>query len=371
MPRTIRVKLTPTPVPVGSGAPARVKGLLVTLLDLGKGTTAGGQAPKPCTLTFHFGFREKLRDGSAPTVQKLATLEGTLELGKNGPVFVAAQTGEAAQPLSYDPGADVGDPTRGEPRLAEPVDETPPPESFPRFLELSFDTATFRQMADAEGQNLRLLVPAEPEGVRHLELFADLTLGGANEAPLDTNDVLDVFLTKDNPPRNEGLRLILSSDDDVLLPEVEFSIAFENGVTLDGKLNRDGMARVLDAPRGFFEISYGDFDDMRAKVMAGRARQAIAKRDVAVVLGVLGQSSTLLAKVSEAYDTYFNDLGGQGLVADARSLTKGSDSEPWAEHLIATAQLQGAKPTELFAMNEPVVDPSLEPAADGGGSVVV
>jgi hypothetical protein len=370
MPRTIRVKLTPTPVPDGEGSPARVKGLFVSLLELGKGTSAGGTAPQPCTLTFQFGFREKLRDGSVAEPKKLATLDGTLELRSSGPVFTATQAGDAAAPLAYDPAADVGDRARGAARLAPPVDETPPPEAFPRILELQFEGGSFEGVLDADEQNQRLLVPAEPEGMRYLELFAELSLAGADEAPLDTNDVLDVLLSRDNPPRNDGLRLILASVDDVQLPEVALSIAFDNGVTLDGKLNRDGEARVLDAPRGFFEVTYADLEDVRAKVMAGRARQAIAKREIAIVLGVLGQSPTLLSKVQAAYDTFFNDLGGQGLVGDARALVKGSDSEPWAEHLIALGELRDAQPTELFAMNEPVLDPAEDFPAAGETAVV-
>jgi hypothetical protein len=360
------VKLTPTPVPEGQGAPARVKGVSVALLERGQGTSAASRSPQACKLTFHFGFREKLRDGSSPELKKLATLDGTIELRKSGPVFVVAQGDGGAQPLVYDPGANVGDPSRGEPRVADPVEETPPRESFPRVLELKLEAPSFEDALDSQEQNTRLLVPAEPEGMRYLELFADLQVAGAAEAPRDANDVLDVLLSEDNPPRNEGLRLILSSVDDVPLPKVDFSIRFDNGVLLDGTLNPDGQARVLDAPRGFFQVTYADFDDIRAKAMAGRARQAVQNRELAVVLGVLGQSSVLLAKIQEAYDSFFNDLSGQGLVADARKLTKGSDAEPIAEHLIAVAELRDAEPGEIVAMNEPQVDPAAAGGLGGG-----
>lgn len=367
------MKLTPTPVPEGQGAPARVKGLSVSLLERGQGTSAATRSPQACTLTFHVGFREKLRDGSSPELKKLATLDGTIELRKSGPVFVAAQGDGGAQALVYDPGADVGDPSRGEPRLAAPVEETPPRESFPRVLELKLETGSFEDTLDAQEQNTRLLVPADPEGMRYLELLADLKVAGAEEAPRDANDVLDVFLSEDNPPRNEGLRLILESVDDVLLPKVDFSIAFDNGVVLDGTLNPDGQARVLDAPRGFFQVTYADLDDIRAKAMAGRARQAVEKRDLSAVLGVLGQSTVLLAKIQDAYDEFFNDLSGGGLVADARKLTKGSSAEPIAEHLIALAELRDAEPGEVIAMNEPQVDPAaaggLGGSEDGGTAI--
>lgn len=165
------------------------------------------------------------------------------------------------------------------------------------------------------------------------------------------------------------LTLKLVSSDGFAIPDVAYTLSFEDGTSMEGRVDARGKAIVSNAPALGFTLQYADPDDMRAKVFAARMNQAVSSNDLKTMLGVLSQSHGALRDIAKAYDKYFNTLTGEGMGADAEQVARGTDSESATDYLMRAggiAPKSGARPAPLFAYSEPSFqDADVAPAVPG------
>lgn len=151
----------------------------------GGASRARRDEPQAAELVFHIVYFERIR-GAPPIVpQRFARLPGELWLEGMGrtPIFrPTAPAGEPVEVLHDDPTDSAGQ-RRGR-----------------RGIDLIVSASNFRRAPDAAP--LRLwLPPPDDERARYAEIHTSLEVGGAAEAPLGSNDVLDVVLAplRDGP----------------------------------------------------------------------------------------------------------------------------------------------------------------------------
>ncbi len=112
------------------------------------------------------------------------------------------------------------------------------------------------------------------------------------------------------------LRLVLESEQGLRVPGVGFVATFADGSSRDGRLDDRGFALVQDVPLGPVEIDFPDLDDIKAKTVAASVRTAFDERRVDEVFHFIAQSPAVVRAATTAYERYFNDFTGRGLVAD-------------------------------------------------------
>lgn len=169
---------------------------------------------------------------------------------------------------------------------------------------------------------------------------------------------------------DEGVTIRLVSSDGLPVPEAAYRVCFADGRLREGRLDRDGQALIAGAPRGAFTVEYPDHEDLRAKVLAARARGAAEARDADALLGVLCQSEGELARVAAVYEEYYDDLGGAGLVEDCYAALEGTEAFGPADHLIAAAGLAPRSGAVAVAYAEPPLTGEAG-AVEGAGGVLV
>ena len=135
----------------------------------------------------------------------------------------------------------------------------------------------------------------------------------------------------------EGFRIILENEAGLRIPEAEYEVTLADGSTRQGRLGRSGVALIKDIPPGQVEVEFLDLDDVTAKSLAARARKAFEERDTWDVFRLLKDAKVIVHKAIEAYDQYFNDYSGNGLLQDIDDEL----TDPTA-HLAAKALLQEA-----------------------------
>jgi hypothetical protein len=113
-------------------------------------------------------------------------------------------------------------------------------------------------------------------------------------------------------------------------------------------LGPGGVFAIKDPPFGPVAVSYTDLDDVAAKSMAARARQAFDERQYEHIWRVLKNSKTMLEKALKAYDKYYNDLSGKGLIEDIyQEITDPVALVP-LEGLLAIAQQKTRRQIEII-----------------------
>jgi len=114
----------------------------------------------------------------------------------------------------------------------------------------------------------------------------------------------------------EGFRIILENEAGLRIPEAAYEVTLADGSTRQGRLGRSGVALIKDFPPGQIEVEFLDLDDVTAKSLAARARKAFEERDTWDVFRLLKDAKVIVHKAIEAYDQYFNDYSGNGLLQD-------------------------------------------------------
>lgn len=113
--------------------------------------------------------------------------------------------------------------------------------------------------------------------------------------------------------------LVLENEQCIRIPEAAFEATLANGQKIAGKLDKNGVAQLKGAACAPVSVVYPDLDDVAAKSLAGSLAKALKEEDPENVYRVLKHSPTMLKKVVQAYDTYFNNLSGEGMLADLES----------------------------------------------------
>ncbi len=113
-----------------------------------------------------------------------------------------------------------------------------------------------------------------------------------------------------------GYRLILENDYGLRIPEAHYRVRLADGSVREGQLGRAGMTMIEDPPPGVVEVEYTDLDDVEAKSLAACARQAFDERNLEEIFRVLKHSGEMVKRAIAAYDQYYNDYTGNGLLGD-------------------------------------------------------
>lgn len=116
--------------------------------------------------------------------------------------------------------------------------------------------------------------------------------------------------------RPKGLLLVLENEEGLRLPEVVYQVAFDDGSERSGRLGRNGMARVPAPSSGCFAVTYPDEVDLLAKSLAASVRRGLDARNLDQAFRLFTHDRPVVARAVAAYDRYFNDHTGQGLVED-------------------------------------------------------
>lgn len=182
---TIQVVLNPVQRPINPGTRPRIVGLNVDLVYRGAGTTKATASPQPAELNFY----EAAGEGDAHTAHSLiATLNGTLRLDGNQPVFEADN-----HMLAYRQSVRTA-PVKSGPSWF------PPAESTDWFLSLAWNGTRFENVDHLSGENRRLFLPWVPAAEENdtFEVAAELTINGQTEFWFSANNVVRVSMIHDN-----------------------------------------------------------------------------------------------------------------------------------------------------------------------------
>ncbi|WP_050568077.1 hypothetical protein, partial [Vibrio azureus] len=115
---------------------------------------------------------------------------------------------------------------------------------------------------------------------------------------------------------NSGLRVELKTLGKYPIPEADFLIQFEDGTSQQERLDEEGFHFFESIPEGEFTITYSDYDDVYVKSVAAHICDAIKHRNKSKTFRLLSQSTEAIPMIVEAYDKYFNNNQGNGLVKD-------------------------------------------------------
>lgn len=110
--------------------------------------------------------------------------------------------------------------------------------------------------------------------------------------------------------------IILDSQEDIRLPDVEYRATLADGTERTGRLGPGGVSAIKDPPPGPVTIVFPDLDDVHAKSLAGAARRAFDERKTRAVFCLLDESPAMVKLAVAAYDDHFNDHSGSGFLKD-------------------------------------------------------
>lgn len=242
MPKSLRVKLEPV---FGSppGGPAGVTGVRIAFTRHGPGFSKGViGSPVPAKLKFFARLYEKARTFEKPEPTELGAIEGQIVLAPSA-ISSFALASAALDSLRKDPEAA---PTL---KLG----------SGPRTLALHLEAPSFTGAPTKPLPRLKLPEAADGKLIQFVELEVVLEVGGAAEAELGTNDVLDVPLS---PRPIFGLRVV----DDLGVPietRVEMSVA---AVSETLQTDGDGWVRVDSLGSDVAEAKLAEPDSVLAEL---------------------------------------------------------------------------------------------------------
>jgi hypothetical protein len=160
-------------------------GALIGLRAFGGGDSKLTRAGKqPAKLTLKATFFDRARKPLDTEERPIAHLEGSIELqGDGSPVFFGDETEDSPKTFTVDDTADK---------------QAPDGATSRRILRLELDSTSFRCLST---KHKNLILKLDAKRFAFMEVRAQLEVAGATEAPFEVNDVLDIAITKENPPR--------------------------------------------------------------------------------------------------------------------------------------------------------------------------
>ncbi|MFQ1005297.1 type VI secretion system Vgr family protein [Gilliamella sp. CG22] len=108
----------------------------------------------------------------------------------------------------------------------------------------------------------------------------------------------------------EGLTLILETEDGYRIPMTKYVVRFKNGELRQGRLDREGKVVLKNVPQGMeYAYAYPDQDDILAKANAQRLHNAIEAGNAEKMIDYLCFAEEIVAKTIEVYkQIYHQDL---------------------------------------------------------------
>jgi LysM repeat protein/bifunctional DNA-binding transcriptional regulator/antitoxin component of YhaV-PrlF toxin-antitoxin module len=116
--------------------------------------------------------------------------------------------------------------------------------------------------------------------------------------------------------RPKGILIRLENEEGLRLPEVGYHVGFDDGTERTGRLGRNGMALVSSPSTGTFQVTYPDEEDILAKSLAASLRKGFDDRTTGQIFRLFTHDRPVVTRAVAAYDQYFNDYTGRGLIED-------------------------------------------------------
>ncbi|MFH1748441.1 MAG: hypothetical protein ABIG44_15515 [Planctomycetota bacterium] len=153
--------------------------------------------------------------------------------------------------------------------------------------------------------------------------------------------------------KRDGFRVILQNEQELRVPEAEFEATLADGSKRRGRIGRTGVAILKDVPPGEVTVEWLDFDDIESKSLAACTRDGFKRRDTEEALRLLRHSPTMIKQAVKAYDTYYNDHTGQGLIEDIYQEFPDERSQLTAEIMMKVADLPTRRKIEVEEFEDP------------------
>jgi hypothetical protein len=151
-----------------------------------------------------------------------------------------------------------------------------------------------------------------------------------------------------------GPYITLENEEGIRLPEVAFEVRFADGTHLSGRLSRAGRYRLVDPPHGKFFVTYPDQPDMLAKSLAASTHAAFDSDECRThqLFRLLAHETDIVRAAITAYDTYWNDLSGKGLVADVDRIIEEDEVREIADVMLASHGVKTKRPVTCVLMSD-------------------
>lgn len=213
------------------------------------------ETPSPAQLTLFATFLSRVRSEGDEESRTLGRCPGTVLLRAGREIAFTGALDEFGSPSGWvleEPAEDEPvEPETAEPDAndgaAIPVDEVLEPSE--RVLRFDFDSAQFKNVPPV-GEN-ELVVTLDARRFRHLEVGVELEIAGQVEATKEVNDMLDVFITRTNPPRRpEPMTVLLTDEQNEPVPGATFRIVSGGELKSGGdRGSADSNGKVEIRPR--------------------------------------------------------------------------------------------------------------------------
>lgn len=156
--------------------------------------------------------------------------------------------------------------------------------------------------------------------------------------------------------RHSRIVLSLETDEGLRIPEATFEATLADGSVSKGKLGRAGSALLVNPPPGPFYVDYLDHEDIYAKSTAAEVHHGFEQRDTAPLFGMLEDSREGIDRIEKAYDEYFNDRSGKGLLEDIRLEVTDPDALLLVEAMLGAAGRSLRSDVAVTDQDQPQLD---------------
>jgi hypothetical protein len=139
--------------------------------------------------------------------------------------------------------------------------------------------------------------------------------------------------------KSRTLLLRLQDAEGHRIPDTSYEIVFADDSHQQGRLGRAGIGLIRNPPEGPFAVYYPDHHDVIAKSLAACCRDAISEGSTEEIFRLLQHPPEIIHSAIAAYDEYFNDYSGKGLIEDIYAVVTDEDALAAVEGLMAYAGL--------------------------------
>jgi hypothetical protein len=112
------------------------------------------------------------------------------------------------------------------------------------------------------------------------------------------------------------------------IPGAAYELTFADGSQRRGRLGRSGIARLTGVPYAAFSITYPDQKELLARSLAASVRRAFDEQATGPLFYLLGQEQEVIDQAASVYAELYNDLTGNGLVADIDQVVTDPEARP-------------------------------------------
>jgi len=160
--------------------------------------------------------------------------------------------------------------------------------------------------------------------------------------------------------------IILENEAGLRIPEAEYEATLADESRRKGTLGLGGVDAIEDPPPGPIVVVYPDHDDVLAKSLAARCRRAFETRKYGDLFLSLMHDGKTLQRAMKAYEKYYNDITGRGLVEDIYHEVTDPEALAPLVGLLAMAEIPTREDAQII--NPPEEEPVEEPSPPAGSA---